>query len=104
MFYVYLLQSLKDKKYYIGQTDNLDQRLNQHNNSEVKSTKNRMPFKLVGSEEYKTRDEARWREHSLKKSAWQRKKFLNKLIGILLAFLFIPFIGSASITNGTIDS
>lgn len=38
-FYVYLLQSLKDDSYYIGQTDNIDKRLKKHNNKEVKSTK-----------------------------------------------------------------
>lgn len=89
MYYVYLLQSKKvsdstsretrrDKKYYIGHTDNFDKRLEGHNQGLVKSTKHRRPFILVGYEEYDTRDKARWREYKLKKSAWQRKKFIEK--------------------------
>ena len=78
MFYVYLIQSLRDKKYYIGQTDNIQERLNKHNKGEVKSTKNRVPFKLIGYETYENRNKARWREYNLKKSAWQRKKFIQR--------------------------
>ncbi|MEA2065297.1 MAG: GIY-YIG nuclease family protein, partial [Patescibacteria group bacterium] len=104
MYFVYLLQSLKDKKYYIGQTDNMQERLKKHNDGEVESTRNRAPFRLVGNEEYKTRNEARWKEHSLKKSAWQRKKFFEKFIVFLIIFIGIPFIALASVTDGTIDN
>ncbi len=104
MWFVYLLQSLKDKKYYIGQTDNIKSRIKKHNSGEVKSTRYRIPFRLIGHEEYKTRNEARWREYNLKKSAWQRKKFLEKFIVFLIIFISIPFIAFASITDGTIDS
>jgi len=79
IFYVYLLQSITDKKYYIGHTDNLKIRFSKHNKGLVKSTKRRKPFKLIGFEEYNTRSEARWREYNLKKSAWKRKKFIEKL-------------------------
>jgi putative endonuclease len=78
MYYVYLLQSQKDKKYYIGQTDNIEKRLKEHNDGIVKSTKHRKPFKVIGYEIYKDRNKARWREYNLKKSAWQRKKFIEK--------------------------
>jgi putative endonuclease len=80
MYYVYLLQSQKDKKYYIGQTYDTEKRLNEHNNGIVKSTKYRRPFKLVGYEIYEDRNKARWREYNLKKSAWQRKKFISSFI------------------------
>jgi len=79
IMYVYLLQSFKDKKYYIGQADNIKKRLKEHNEGKVRSTKHRIPFRLIGYEEYPTRNEARWREYNLKKSVWQRKKFLEKL-------------------------
>ena len=81
MYYVYLLQSQRDKKYYIGQTDNIQKRLKEHNKGIVRSTKNRTPFKLIGYEKYKNRNEPRWREYNLKKSAWQRKKFIPKIKG-----------------------
>ena len=78
-YHVYLIQSKKDKKYYIGQTNDIRKRLQAHNNGLVKATKNRIPFELIGYENYKTQNKARWREYNLKKSAWQRKKFVEKL-------------------------
>ena len=78
MFYVYLLEDNKNE-YYIGQTENLQERLKEHNSGRVKSTRHRIPLQLIGCEIYKTRNEARWREYNLKKSAWQRNKFVKKV-------------------------
>jgi putative endonuclease len=80
MFYVYLPQSQKDKTYYIGQTDNTDARLKRHNSAQVISTKSRIPWLMIGFEKYKTRNEARWREYSLKKNSAQKKEFIKTLI------------------------
>ncbi len=66
MFYVYILQSLKDNKFYIGQTQNINDRLIRHNQGREKSTKQRIPFKLVYSEIFNTRSEALKREHYFK--------------------------------------
>ncbi|MBI2485039.1 GIY-YIG nuclease family protein [Candidatus Uhrbacteria bacterium] len=77
MFFVYLIQSESDQRYYIGQTQDLTARLEEHNNGEVPSTCNRVPFRLIGYETYKTRSKARWREYSLKKSAHRRKQFIE---------------------------
>jgi len=66
MFYVYLIKSLKDQRKYIGQTNNLDQRLNQHNSGKVTATKNRVPFKLIYYEEFVSREEAVLREKFFK--------------------------------------
>jgi len=65
-FYVYILKSQKDHKYYIGQTNNLSARIERHNNGQVISTKNRKPLILIYFEEYKTRAESMRREHYLK--------------------------------------
>lgn len=78
-YYVYLLKSINYNRYYIGQTDNIQNRLKLHNQGRVKSTAPYKPWKLVGYEEYETRNKARYREYQLKKSAWQRKKFISKL-------------------------
>ena len=77
MFYVYLLQSDVDHKHYIGQTNNVRERLVEHNSGREKSTINRTPFRLLGYETYQTRSEAMWRERELKKSAHARKKFFS---------------------------
>jgi putative endonuclease len=72
MFTVYVLKSQKDKRFYIGQTNNLLSRLRRHNEGRVQSTKYRVPLILVYSEKYATRSEALVRE-----------KYLNSLKGNL---------------------
>ena len=67
MYFVYILKSLKDEGYYIGQTGDLDKRLNMHNKGQVRSTRNRIPFILIKSEIFSTRSEVRKRENYLKK-------------------------------------
>lgn len=68
MYYVYLLISEKDERFYTGITNNIERRLNQHNigYSSTRSTKNRGPFKLVFAQECKDRLAARDLEKYLK--------------------------------------
>jgi len=49
MYYVYVLKSKKDNKFYTGFTLNLDKRINEHNKGRksTRSTLNRGPFELV---------------------------------------------------------
>lgn len=82
MFYVYLLQSEKDKTFYIGQTENLEERVKRHNDGYVFSTKKKAPLNLIGHEQYATREEARWREHILKHSYLEKKKFIAKFLSL----------------------
>lgn len=67
MYFVYILKSLKDGGYYVGQTDNLEKRIIAHNKGRVTSTKSRLPFILIKKEEYATRSAARKRENYIKK-------------------------------------
>lgn len=46
-YYVYVLESQKDGNLYIGVTDNIDRRVQQHNLGKSKSTRPRRPFKLI---------------------------------------------------------
>ena len=66
MFYVYILKSKKDSKFYIGFTDNLRRRFKEHSNSKVLSTKLRTPFDLVYYEAYKSKKDAIKRKQNLK--------------------------------------
>ena len=43
MYFVYILQSLKDNKRYIGSTNEIQRRVEEHNSGKVKSTRNRIP-------------------------------------------------------------
>ncbi|MFA6042433.1 MAG: GIY-YIG nuclease family protein [Patescibacteria group bacterium] len=79
MFYVYLLRSKKDQSYYIGQTEDVDARLQRHNNGYVSSTRRRVPWVLVGFETYPTRSAARWREFELKNSSVKRREFIKNV-------------------------
>ena len=66
MCYLYILKSLKDRKYYVGITSNLNARLEYHNKGMVKSTRNRKPFDIIYNEKHVTMSEARKREKYLK--------------------------------------
>lgn len=73
MHYVYVLQSLKDKKMYVGMTKDLRLRLEKHKNGEVESTKKRRPLRLIGYEAYLTKEEAGDREKYLKRGDGNRE-------------------------------
>ncbi len=45
---VYYLYSEKLRKYYIGKTNDLSRRLNDHNRGKEKFTKKGIPWKLIG--------------------------------------------------------
>jgi len=79
MYFVYILKSLKDSRYYIGQTENFENRFKQHNNGLVNSTKHRRPLVLVRKEVFETRSEARKRENYLKrlKGGNEFRKIIN---------------------------
>lgn len=66
MFYVYVLKSKKDNNLYIGSTNNLRRRMNEHNSGLVFSTMYRRPFELIYYEGYKSEMDARMREKNLK--------------------------------------
>ena len=66
MYYVYILQSLKDKKLYIGYSSNLKRRLKEHKTGGSKSTKCRLPFRLVYYEAHTSKEDAKRREKYFK--------------------------------------
>lgn len=72
MFYIYILQSLKDKNFYTGYTKDLKVRLKEHSDGKVNSTKNRQPLKLVYYEACLNQQDATHREKYLK-TAWGKR-------------------------------
>lgn len=73
MGFVYILLSLKDNRTYTGSTDNIERRIAQHNSGQVKSTKDRLPLKILFTETFDTLSEARKRETWWKTGAGRRK-------------------------------
>ena len=67
MFYFYVLQSIQDPEwFYKGSTIDLDQRVYQHNNGEVDSTRPYKPLRLVYYEAFVSEQAARLRESAIK--------------------------------------
>jgi putative endonuclease len=61
-YYVYLIQSERTGKLYKGLTGDIAKRLASHRAGKVRSTKGSVPWTIVYSEEFDTREEARKRE------------------------------------------
>ncbi len=74
-FYVYVLESLKDGNRYIGYTNNLRKRIEEHKKCLSFATKHRLPFKLIYFEGCLNQDDAKRRENYLKSS--QGRRFLG---------------------------
>ena len=75
MYYTYVLQSLKDKKFYTGYTRNLKLRFEQHQKGLSESTKDRRPLKLIYYEACLNQKDATRREKYLK--SYHGKMFLR---------------------------
>jgi len=78
MYYVYILRTSSDTL-YIGQTNNLERRLLEHQNKSTKSAKYLKYFSslsLVYTETFATRAEAMKREIELKKLTKAKKEAL----------------------------
>ena len=72
MHYVYILKSLKDKKFYIGRSDDLKRRIIEHKSGKVKATKNRLPIELIFYEAFKSKADAIRRENYFKTTKGKR--------------------------------
>ncbi|MBI2612195.1 GIY-YIG nuclease family protein [Candidatus Kaiserbacteria bacterium] len=74
--YVYVLQSKRDRKRYIGYTTDLRSRYREHVDGAVPSTAPRRPLELIYYEACLARSDARRRERYLKST--NGRKFLSK--------------------------
>ena len=66
MFYTYVLLSEKDGKKYVGYTEDLKLRFEQHCKGQVESTKHRRPLELIYYEACLDKEDAKKRERHLK--------------------------------------
>lgn len=76
--YFYILFSKKLNKYYIGSTNDLVERLRKHNSNHKGFTGKIGDWKVVYSEEFKSKTEAYFRESQVK--SWKSRKAIEKLI------------------------
>ena len=78
VYYVYVLRSLRDKKFYTGFTSDLRKRIREHFSGESFATKSRLPLELVYYEAHKNNKDAFSRERFLK-TGWGRN-YLNRVL------------------------
>lgn len=73
MYYVYILQSLRDGGLYIGYTSNLRRRIKEHFQGESFATKSRLPLQLIHYEGFLSDRDALSTEKYLKTTrGWER--------------------------------
>jgi len=78
-YYVYILKSALFDKFYIGQTQNIPERLHRHNAGTEKSTSPYRPWVLVWQTEKPSRSEAMSLEKKLKNLSKERLRiFIEK--------------------------
>jgi putative endonuclease len=78
MHFVYISYSATIDKYYIGSTNNLDQRHYKHLHSNKGFTSNANDWILLYHEEYSNKSEASVREIQIKK--WKSRIMIERLI------------------------
>lgn len=78
MYQVYILHSQKLNRYYVGFTNDLQRRLAEHNRKKGKYTDAGIPWELVYTENYSTRQSAMKRERFIKSR--KSRNFIEHLI------------------------
>jgi putative endonuclease len=78
MAFVYILQSETTHRFYIGSTDDLRRRLEEHGCGHSLATRGRGPWKLVHQEQFASLQEARRRELAVKR--WKSAKLVQALV------------------------
>ncbi len=90
MHSVYVLISLKDKKFYVGLTSNLSRRVKEHIDGKSPSTKSRRPLKLIYQEVHYNKQDAARREQYFKTT--KGKHTLRQMVKNRLKELDINFV------------
>lgn len=84
-YFVYILFSFKDRKLYIGYTENIQARIYEHVKGKVRATKHRRPLILIHYEAFTNKKDAKAREKFLKSGfgRFQLKKALQNRLKAL---------------------
>jgi putative endonuclease len=78
MYFLYILKSKKNNRFYIGSTNDLERRLQEHNSGKTKSLKYLRPLEMVFSKGFECETEARRMERKLKK--FKNREILEKIV------------------------
>jgi putative endonuclease len=80
MVYVYILYSGSLGKFYVGSTNNVERRIDQHNSGRSNFTSKGVPWKLIAKMECKSRGDAMDLEIQIKKRGINRYLQDNHLV------------------------
>ena len=80
MWKMYIIYSKKIDRYYTGVTDDIEWRLERHNQGWGRYTKRGIPWVVVHTEDYNTKSKALKREREIKNR--KSRKFIENLIKI----------------------
>ena len=78
MYWVYILRSKSNNKFYVGCTDNIIRRVKEHNLGLSKYTKGKGPWVIIYPDEFKSLSDARKREKQIK--SWKKRIAIERLI------------------------
>jgi len=78
VYYVYIIYSSIRDKFYIGQTDNIETRIESHNSGNSPYTSSASDWRLVYHEKYGSRIESRKRENEIKSK--KSRKYIEWLV------------------------
>ncbi len=78
MHYTYILYSKSIDKFYVGSTNNIDNRIYRHNKGQSKYTRKGIPWELVHLEKFNNRTDAYRREKQIKNM--KSRKYTLELI------------------------
>jgi len=80
MVYVYIFYRSSLGKFYVGSTDNVERRIDQHNSGRSNFTSKGIPWKLIAKIECKSRSDAMGLEIQIKKRGIKRYLQDNHLV------------------------
>ena len=81
LFYIYILYSQQMQRFYVGSTENVERRFQEHNAGKSKSTRAGVPWTLIHTETFETRAEAMLRERKIK--ARGIKRYLSDISSVV---------------------
>lgn len=81
-YYIYVLRSIKDNRFYTGYSSNLKKRIQQHQKGLVQSTKHRLPVELIYFEGCNNQQDATKREKYLK-TTYGKRYLKNRMVNYL---------------------
>ena len=85
MWCVYILKSEQENWFYVGSTNRITERFNEHNKGKVRSTKHYKPFIIIYRQDFDDEVSARYFERKLKDCRIEKERIINnylKNIGI----------------------